>query len=302
MGLPPRTSYLELTARQRLEHLFPDGAFTEFLDPTHRLASPHLAQLGQPVAFDDGIVIGRGVLDGLPVLVAAQEGRFMGGAVGEIHGAKLTGLLERALRDRPAAVVLLLDTGGVRLHEANAGLIAMGEIQRAVLDLRHAGVPVVAAIGGGNGCYGGLSIIAGSCSAIIMSEEGRLSISGPEVIETAAGVEAFDARDRALVWRTMGGKHRGLMGDADMIVADDVEAFRAAMLAAIRSGAGALDLAALEGQHRRLGERLDAYGEAADGREIWADLGAPEPEGVSSLGVEAFDALLASIRARRVAR
>ncbi len=37
-------------------------------------------------------------LDGAPVFVAAQEGRFMGGAFGEVHGAKLTGLL-RAARD-----------------------------------------------------------------------------------------------------------------------------------------------------------------------------------------------------------
>ena len=38
---------------------------------------------------------------GAPVLIAAQEGDFMGGAVGEVHGAKLVGLLERALREQP---------------------------------------------------------------------------------------------------------------------------------------------------------------------------------------------------------
>jgi biotin-independent malonate decarboxylase gamma subunit len=33
-----------------------------------------------------------------------------------------------------------------------------------------------------------------------------------EVIETNRSVEEFDSRDRALVWRTMGGKHRRLIG------------------------------------------------------------------------------------------
>jgi acetyl-CoA carboxylase beta subunit len=47
--------------------------------------------------------------------------------------APLVGLLQRALRDRPA-VVLLAESGGVRLHEANAGLIAVSEVMRAVLD------------------------------------------------------------------------------------------------------------------------------------------------------------------------
>ena len=51
-----------------------------------------------PRQFDDGIVVGRGTLAGKPVFVAAQEGRFMGGAFGEVHGAKLAGLL-RAARD-----------------------------------------------------------------------------------------------------------------------------------------------------------------------------------------------------------
>ena len=65
----------------------------------------------------------------------------MGGAVGEVHGAKLAGLLERALDERPAAVLLLVESGGVRLHEANAGLIAVSEVMRAVLAVRPPAFP-----------------------------------------------------------------------------------------------------------------------------------------------------------------
>ena len=64
--------------------------------------SPHLPIFDLPEQFDDGIVVGRGRLDGTPVLVAAQEGRFMGGAFGEVHGAKLIGLLRAALRAEAA--------------------------------------------------------------------------------------------------------------------------------------------------------------------------------------------------------
>ena len=67
----------------------------------------------------------------------------MGGAVGEVHGAKLVGLLQRAVLDNAPAVVLMLETGGVRLHEANAGLIAVSEVMRALLDARAAGIPVI---------------------------------------------------------------------------------------------------------------------------------------------------------------
>jgi malonate decarboxylase beta subunit len=66
------------------------------------------------------------------VLLAAQQGEFMGGGVGEVHGAKLTGLLRRAAETRRWRAAAA-DTGGVRLHEANAGLIAISEIMRATL-------------------------------------------------------------------------------------------------------------------------------------------------------------------------
>src|SRR5207344_2413746 len=69
------------------------------------------------------------------------------------------------------------------------------------------------------------------CTALVMSEEGRLALSGPEVIEAVAGVEEFDSRDRALVWRVTGGKHRYLIGDCDRIVRDDIAAFREATMA-----------------------------------------------------------------------
>jgi malonate decarboxylase beta subunit len=161
-------------------------------------------------------------------LLPLRKVSLWAGAVGEIHGAKLVGLLKRAAREKPAAVLLLIDSGGVRLHEANAGLIAISEIMRAVLATRAAGVPVLALIGGSCGAFGGMGIVAKLCSAILISEEGRLALSGPEVIETVAGVEEFDSKDRALVWRVTGGKHRYLMGDCAMLVEDDVSAFRAA--------------------------------------------------------------------------
>ena len=84
-----------------------------------------------PRRFDDGVASAARASTAAPVFVAAQEGGFMGGAVGEVHGAKLVGLLRRALRERPAAVLLLADSGGVRLHEANAGLIAVSEVMRS---------------------------------------------------------------------------------------------------------------------------------------------------------------------------
>ena len=271
-------SWFEASARQRLAALVDIGSFTEVLGPEQREFSPHLPLFDLPVQFDDGIVIGRAALAGKPVFVAAQEGRFMGGAFGEVHGAKLTGLLRAALVARRDTLILF-DTGGVRLQEANAGELAIGEIIRAVVEARLEGLSVIGLIGGRAGCFGGGGIIAGCCTRLIISEQGRISVSGPEVIETNRGVEEFDSRDRAFVWRTMGGKHRYLMGGADGFVEDDVAAFRAAAVAALGEAA--------PHQHGGYGSRAEAprrdafrrFGSARDGVEVWKALGLARPRG-----------------------
>ena len=290
------SSYAECSARERLAQLLDPGSFHEWLPPAERVMSPHLAQLGVPSAFDDGVAIGRARLDERTVFVAAQEGAFMGGGVGEVHGAKLVGLLRRALRERPAAVLLLLDSGGVRLHEANAGLIAVSEVMRAVLDARDAGIPVIALIGAANGCFGGMGIVARCTDFVVMSDLGRLAMSGPEVIEASHGVEEFDARDRALVWRTTGGKHRWLSGDCDALVEDEVAAFRRAAIDAMDAlpTARAVTLEALEAEHALLARRLallDAPVSGDDALALWRRLGVEDAVSVPDLDVAEVVAL-----------
>ncbi|MFN3988016.1 MAG: biotin-independent malonate decarboxylase subunit beta [Rhodocyclaceae bacterium] len=280
-------SFYEASARERVAGIVDTGSFHEFLPPAARVSSPHMAMLDQPVAFDDGLVIGRATLGGAPVLVAAQEGQFLGGAIGEVHGAKLVGLIERARRDRPQAVLILFDSGGVRLHEANAGLIAVSEIIRALLGARAEGVRFIGLIGGAGGCFGGTGLIARCCDALVMSEEGRLAMSGPEVIETVRGVEEFDSRDRALVWRVTGGKHRYLLGEVDALVADDMAAFRGAALARLESAA-TFSLEAVESEHEQLAERWAAFSSADDAPPIWREMGVAAPEMVPLLEAEAF--------------
>ncbi|WP_442951971.1 biotin-independent malonate decarboxylase subunit beta [Orrella sp. JC864] len=300
-----RRSYYEASARERIAGLLDPSSFRELMGPAERRVSPHLQTLDLPVAFDDGVVVGEGRLDGRPVLLAAQEGEFMGGAVGEVHGAKIVGLLQRAERlageGRPHGVLLLLETGGVRLQEANAGLIAVSEIMRAILTARAAGVRVLAAIGGRYGCFGGMGIAVSGVDAIVMSEQGRLGLSGPEVIETSRGVEEFDSRDRAKVWRTVGGKHRYLLGDCQQLVEDDIAHFRAALSALLQDAGQAcpgFSLQAVQAEHALLQARLERFGQAGDGLDIWQALGWEQPEQVPVLECADFLQAAQTRRAR----
>jgi len=287
-----RISYFEASARLRLNGLVDASSFSEFCPPEMRLTSPHLAQLDAPLAFDDGVVVGRATVAGHKVLIAAQEGRFNGGSVGEVHGAKIRGLLDKALLEKPAAVLLLVDSGGVRLHEANAGLIAISEIMRAVLRVQAAGIPVFAFVGGSCGAFGGMGIVTRLCAEVVMSEQGRLGLSGPEVIETVKGVEEFDSRDRALVWRVNGGKLRRALGDATRLVDDLIPAFRTAAADLIAryqlQPLAPASLDALLDAQATLAGRSARFATARDGREIWQASFA-DPSRVPELTVEEFN-------------
>jgi malonate decarboxylase beta subunit len=294
-GQRKAVSWYEATARERVRLFLDVHSFQEFIGPELRELSPHLHIFNLPEAFDDGMIVGLGRLEGQKVFVAAQEGRFMGGAFGEVHGAKLTGLL-RAARDAASIpLIILFDTGGVRLQEANAGELAIAEIMRALIEARTAGAKVLGLVGGRAGCYGGGGLIAGCCSALAVSEQGRISVSGPEVIETNRGVEEFDSKDRALVWRTMGGKHRRLLGGADTFVDDTIESFRLAALHLIRCSSG-FDTDVLESEHRRLHQRLQQFGSCMDAIDIWRAAGITGAEAVPGMAADDFIALANSVR------
>ncbi|WP_273806314.1 MULTISPECIES: biotin-independent malonate decarboxylase subunit beta [unclassified Pseudomonas] len=235
-------SFVELGARERARVVLDAGSFRELVGPFERLMSPWLPKQGIVCQADDGVVVAKGLIDGQPAVVCAIEGAFQGGSMGEVGGAKIAGALELALEDNlagtPTRAVLLLETGGVRLQEANLGLAAIAEIQAAIVALR-AHQPVIGVIAGSVGCFGGMSIAAGLCSQLIVTREARLGLNGPQVIEQEAGIEEYDSRDRPFIWSLTGGEQRVATGLADVFVADDSAAVTAAIRLGFTQGAAA---------------------------------------------------------------
>ena len=86
------------------------------------------------------------------------------------------------------------------------------------------------------------------------------------------GVEAFDSRDRALVWRTTGGKNRFLFGTVTELVDDHIPAFRSAVVRAMTAHKPP-SLANLKQDLERLKKRIEAYGKCSDATQIWQKMG-----------------------------
>lgn len=299
-------SFLECNGRQRAFGLLDEGTLTELAGPRDRLSSPHLPVLGEAIQFDDGIVTGVGLIGKKPVFIASQEGRFVGGAVGEVSGAKIVNVVRLAREafdrmvsaradlpeEKRPAVVISFDTGGVRLHEANAGLLAHSELMDQFQDCKGK-VPIVSLIGGRVGCFGGMGFVAAAADVVIMSQNGRLGLTGPEVIEEEMGKDEFDASDRALVYRTTGGKHRYIMGDCNLLVADSIKAFRTALVEVLALPYGRMDgfrrIGSLEKVRYQL-KLVDLCVKLApkDSRDVWKYAGNENPTAVTDMSLETF--------------
>jgi len=277
----------EQTARQRIASIV--DSFTEFLPPPERVMSPYLPQLDIPVSFDDGLVIGRAKIGGKPVYLAAQVGQFVGGSIGEVHGAKLTGILKAAARDG-IPCVLIVESGGVRLHEGSSGEIAISEAMRAVFECRAKRVPTIAVIGSDIGAYGGMGILTTCCDFRIMTEHGRLGISGPIVIEKWMGKKAYDSSNRALVWKTSGGKTKFLFGDADVLAEDDAASVTAA-ISKLLAKSSPLTLKGIKARQQELEKRLKTFGKTSDPDVIWMAHGLANIAEASLANAKEFAAL-----------
>jgi malonate decarboxylase beta subunit len=234
-----RQSFIELDARARAQSLMDPGSWRELVGPFDRVESPWLPEQGIAPQSDDGCVVLKGTIAGKPAVVVALEGEFQAGSMGEVSGAKMAAALDLAARDsrdgHKTTAVLLLETGGVRLQEANLGLAAIAEVIASILALRqHA--PVISVIAGTVGCFGGMSLAAGISSYVVMTPEARLGLNGPEVIEQESGIEEFDSSDRALIWAINGGEQRVGMGVADELVTDDAQKIAAVVRRFVEAG------------------------------------------------------------------
>lgn len=226
----PEDSYSGSPAQARVQGLLDTGSFSGTLQ--------------------GGLCLGSGVLGGRQILIAATDRDTAGGAFGVAESSALSALLKQD-RNTQLPVILCLDSAGARLDEGLPALGAFRQLYRQVLDLRLAGVPMLALLG--RDCFGGASMLATTCTQRVYAIGSRLAMSGPAVIQALGGRNELDASDAQAVNALMGGTARAAMESAGRLNEDTIYAFRQAALDWVIRPAGVPDL---REQHNRLGMRL----------------------------------------------
>ncbi len=169
----------KLTARERVGLLFDPGSFEE-IDKfiTHRCLDFGMA--GQVVP-GDGVVAGRGRVNGRVVFAFAQDFTVFGGSLSETNAAKICKVMDLALK-MGAPIIGLNDSGGARIQE---GVVSLGGYADIFLrnTLASGVVPQISAIMGP--CAGGAVYSPAITDFTIMVKNtSYMFVTGPDVIKT----------------------------------------------------------------------------------------------------------------------
>jgi len=174
----------KLTARERLDLLLDPGTFVE-LDSFMESRFRKLGMERKKVP-GDAVICGFGKIRNRQVFVYSQDFSKIGGSLGEMHGKKITRVINLANKTG-CPVIGIIDSGGARIQEGILSLDGYAGIFKSMI--RASGViPQITIIVGPSA--GGASYAPGLSDFIFMVENiGQMYITGPKVIKKVSGEE-----------------------------------------------------------------------------------------------------------------
>ena len=199
----------KLYVRERLALLFDEGSFVEDGQLANALADNLPA---------DGVVTGRGLVSGRPVLVVANDPSVKAGSWGARTVEKIIRITEVALRDE-LPVFWFVDSAGARITDQVdlfPGRRGAGRIFRNQVALSGK-VPQICCLFGPSAAGG--AYIPSFCDVVIMVEgNASMYLGSPRMAEMVVGEK--------VTLEEMGGArmHASVSGCGDQLAADDADA------------------------------------------------------------------------------
>jgi len=130
-----------------------------------------------------GVLCARGEIDGTPAIAYVNDGTKMGGAMGMEGCRHIANTIDSAVRER-VPVIGLWHSGGARLPEGVLALDGVGVVFAAMV--RASGrVPQISVVLGP--AAGGAAYGPALTDVVIMGGDGRIFVTGPEVVRSVTG-------------------------------------------------------------------------------------------------------------------
>ncbi|HEX4245627.1 MAG TPA: carboxyl transferase domain-containing protein, partial [Acidimicrobiales bacterium] len=160
----------KINARARIDHLLDPGSFSEIG-----------TLVGGPDAPSDAVVIGAGLIEGRPVMVAAEDFTVLAGTISSAANAKRYRVAEIAVTDK-VPLVMMLEGAGFRADGKAHTRTPTDLLAQARCSGR---VPLVTAILGASAGHGAL--VAPMSDFTVMSDQASVFTAGPPVVLESLG-------------------------------------------------------------------------------------------------------------------
>ena len=180
-----------LSARERLSLLLDEEGREEIaanIKPTAPLKfkdskkyPERLAAARKATGEDDALVVRKGFMNGLPVVIAAFEFRFIGGSMGSVVGERFVQGVRRAVADN-CSFICVAASGGARMQEGVNSLMQMTKTSAALHLLTEKHLPFISVLT--DPTMGGVSASFAFLGDVVLAEPNALiGFAGPRVIE-----------------------------------------------------------------------------------------------------------------------
>lgn len=203
--VPSSGFHMRIRAKDRLNHFFDDGAYdlvdlpTAAVDPLkfrdQKRYVDRLKENRAKAEMDDAVLVGKGAIEGLPIVATVQDFAFMGGSLGMVAGEAIIKGFETAIAEnRP--LVLFSASGGARMQEGILSLMQLPRTTVAVEMLKEAGLPYIVVLT--NPTAGGVSASYAMLGDVHIAEPGAvIGFAGARVIEQTIREKLPDGFQRA---------------------------------------------------------------------------------------------------------
>ena len=180
-----------LSARERLSLLLDEEGREEIaanIKPTDPLKfkdskkyPERLAAARKATGEDDALVVMKGFMNGLPVVIAAFEFRFIGGSMGSVVGERFVQGVRRAVADN-CSFICVAASGGARMQEGVNSLMQMTKTSAALHLLTEKHLPFISVLT--DPTMGGVSASFAFLGDVVLADPNALiGFAGPRVIE-----------------------------------------------------------------------------------------------------------------------
>jgi acetyl-CoA carboxylase carboxyl transferase subunit beta len=180
--------HFTIASDERIASLVDEGSFVEMdksLDSVDALGFKgyldKVKAYQEKTGLTEAVVTGRATIEGIAVLVAIMDFRFLGASMGSVVGEKITRAIEAATAERKPVIVFSA-SGGARMHEGILSLMQMAKTSGALARHSEARLPYISVLT--HPTTGGVTASFATLGDLILAEpKCMIGFAGPRVVK-----------------------------------------------------------------------------------------------------------------------